>query len=280
MSNTLLNSEDFGLKIYDRFPASYREADEHYNLALKRYIQSVSDGGFKYTIEELNGLLNLVDFDTVDFKIIPLLYNQYGLEIFNGIPETYLRWFLPFLSLAYLKKGSISVIPFVVTSLSGIKTTTEVTYDTYGNPHLDVTMVMDYQVNGDDFFPDATQFKRILENFLPFYVDFTIIYSYIFHDTVSLKMTENIEGDNVLDTKSQNGSVSGVDLLTNTSVKNTGESPELDISKNDNQDCLILNNINTVTNRSKIISLDIVDKITSNGTVTVAIPTYSGYIFL
>ena len=51
MSNTLLSSEDFGLKIYERFPPAYREIDEHFNLALKRYLQSLSDGGFKYSIE-------------------------------------------------------------------------------------------------------------------------------------------------------------------------------------------------------------------------------------
>ena len=45
MSN-ILNSEDFGLKIYNRFPPKYREDDVGQKLALKRYLQALSDGGF------------------------------------------------------------------------------------------------------------------------------------------------------------------------------------------------------------------------------------------
>ena len=42
MSN-ILNSEDFGLKIYNRFPPKYREDDVGQNFALKRYLQALSE---------------------------------------------------------------------------------------------------------------------------------------------------------------------------------------------------------------------------------------------
>ena len=42
MSN-ILNSKDFGLKIYNRFPPKYREDDVEQKYALKRYIQSLSE---------------------------------------------------------------------------------------------------------------------------------------------------------------------------------------------------------------------------------------------
>ena len=121
MSN-ILNSEDFGLKIYNRFPPKYREDDVGQKYALKRYIESASEGGFKHAIDDVNGITNLIDPDKVSSTVLPTLFQQYGLEIFNGIPEEYLRYLLPKLGEAWSKKGSLSVIEFITSSLSGIKT--------------------------------------------------------------------------------------------------------------------------------------------------------------
>ena len=97
MSN-ILNSEDFGLKIYNRFPPKYREDDVGQKLALKRYLQALSDGGFRYIIQDTNGLLDIKDPSRTSLDILLNLYKQYGLEVFNGIPENYLRSLLPYLS--------------------------------------------------------------------------------------------------------------------------------------------------------------------------------------
>lgn len=128
MSN-ILNSDDFGLKIYNRFPPKYREDDAKVDFALQRYIQALSEGGFKYAIDEINGITNIIDPSKTDSKVLPILFKQYGLEIFNGIPETYLRYLLPKLGEAWTKKGSLSVVEFITSSLSGIKTTSETSYN-------------------------------------------------------------------------------------------------------------------------------------------------------
>ena len=41
-----------------------------------------------------------------------ILFKSYGLEIFNGIPELYLRKLLPSVSTLYSRKGSISSVEF------------------------------------------------------------------------------------------------------------------------------------------------------------------------
>ena len=61
MDSNLLKSDDFGLKIYNRFPPAYREDDVKEKFALKRYLQVTGDGGFKYAIEDINGLTNIID---------------------------------------------------------------------------------------------------------------------------------------------------------------------------------------------------------------------------
>ena len=202
MSN-ILNSEDFGLKIYNRFPPKYREDDVGQNFALKRYLQALADGGFKYSIDEINGITHLIDPDRVDARILPILYKQYGLDIFNGIPEEYLRYLLPKLGEAWSKKGSLSVIEFVTSSLSGIKTTTDVTYDDFNNPLIDVKLEMDYSIG--DYFPDVEQFTRLLENFIPFYCDMNLIYSYLFYETQILRAKDDYDIMNILDHREEKG---------------------------------------------------------------------------
>lgn len=201
MSN-ILNSEDFGLKIYNRFPPKYREDDVGQNFALKRYLQALSDGGFKYSIDEINGITHLIDPDKADSKVLPVLFQQYGLSIFNGIPEEYLRYLLPRLGEAWSKKGSISVIEFVSSSLSGVKTSTEITYDEFGNPNVSVIFEMDYSIGS--YFPNSEQFKKLLTNFVPYYCDLAILYAYRFYDDINLK-GDDTEEMIVHDTKEDSG---------------------------------------------------------------------------
>ena len=178
------NSDIFWKDLYSRFPAKYRAADEKVNLALKRFIQVASDGGFKYAIDEITGLLSLKDPMNTNENVLPVLFEQYGFDLFHGIPEPFLRYFLPKLSESWAKKGSIDVIEFVVSSLSGIKTTSNVYFDENDDTQLEVRLEMNYSVT--DYFPDPNQFKRIIENFIPFYVDSTLIYVWVFYETQKL----------------------------------------------------------------------------------------------
>ena len=63
MSDLILSPEGFGTKIYNRFPPRYREDDVMQHLALKRYLDACGEGGFKYNIEELNGILDFANPD-------------------------------------------------------------------------------------------------------------------------------------------------------------------------------------------------------------------------
>lgn len=179
-----LDPKDFGLKMYSRFPHSYRVDDVDQKYALRRYLEAAADGGFKYTIEEQNGILDLINPQTSPLDVVYLLYEQYGLDLFHGIPEEFLRAFLPNLGFAWSKKGSLDVVEYIVSSLSGIKTSTEVTYDEFDNPIVTVRLEMDFSVS--DYFPNTQQFERILENFIPFYCDALLIYSYVYYEEQDL----------------------------------------------------------------------------------------------
>lgn len=252
MSN-ILNSEDFGLKIYSRFPTKYKEDDVNQNFALKRYLQALSDGGFKYSIDEINGIMNLIDPDKVDAKLLPILFKQYGLEVFNGIPEQYLRYLLPKLGEAWSKKGSLSIIEFITVSLSGIKTVTEITYDYEGNPSVDVKLEMDYNIGA--YVPDIKQFTRVLQNFLPFYCGLKFIYLYLFYEKQVLNTKDNNLLDNVTYTNLEKSSAHAIDSdlgCTFTYVINeTGYIPT-ELSKE--KDFGMLNTSNRLLNSTLILN--------------------------
>lgn len=193
--DAFFDNKDFGLKIYNKFPPMYREDDAKVNFALKRYLQAVGDGGFKLAIDEWNGLLDIYNPSNIDYNMLSILYEQFGFDLFYGIPEEYLRYLLPRLSEAWKKKGSLSVVEFVVSALSGIKTSTEVISDAQDNIQLNVRLEMDF--NMGTFFPDPVQFNRILTKFVPFYLDSTLIYSYVFYESQKVWLAENYFFDEV-----------------------------------------------------------------------------------
>lgn len=217
MSN-LLSSKDFGSKIYNRFPLKYREDDVLQSHALKRYIEALSDGGFSHTIEDLNGITTLINPDKIDSKVLPLLFQQFGFDVFNGIPEQYLRYFLPKLGEAYSLKGSLGVVEFITSSLSGVKVSLDVITDEFGNQSVDIKFEMDYNLGG--YFPDAGQFTRILNKFLPFYLSRTLMYAYMFYENQVLRNREQ-EGIKINDLRKESISfASGRELLPMTNEPN------------------------------------------------------------
>lgn len=224
MSN-ILSSDDFGLKIYNKFPPKYREDDIGQNFALKRYLESLADGGFKYSIDEINGITDLIDPEKVDAKVLPILLKQYGLEVFNGIPENYLRYLLPKVGEAFSKKGSLSVVEFISSSISGIKTSTEIAYDSNDNPIIDVILEMDYNIG--DYFPDVEQFKRLLKSFMPFYCDMLLVYSYLFYESTVLTAKDVDHFMNITDTKLEDGYLQGTVILKDSASFSLSETSSL-----------------------------------------------------
>ena len=184
-----LNSNDFGTKLYERFPPAYREEDARERFALKRYLQSVNEGGFKPIIEETNDLIGLVDYSHTRADILPLLLEHYGLEVFHGIPDEYLRYLVPQMGKIWETKGTVESIEYFTSLVSGIKTITELSYDEKDDPFMKVILEMDYSVG--DYIPDAERFKRLLANVIPFYVDYELIYRYFFSELAQLKVKED-----------------------------------------------------------------------------------------
>ena len=208
--SSILSSEDFGKKLYQTLPPIYREDDSKVNFALKRYLEALADGGFAKVIDEINNLMTLVDPNKIPSELLPILYHSYGLDIFHGIPENYLRKLLPMVSKLFSYKGTTTAIEYLTNVVSGIKTsmTTSGTnsYFETGDPfgvavfnssenNIDVTLDLDFDATTNRGFemPDREQLLRIVKEFLPFFCDVTIIYAYFFSETFNIEMEDVCE---------------------------------------------------------------------------------------
>ena len=181
----LLNSEDFGNKIYERFPELYRRDDQYYDYALKRYIQSAGEG-FKAVIDEYNGIADLRDSQKIDEKFLPVIYSSHGLELFNGIPVAFLRNLVPALNTSFSRKGSVSAIEYICSVISGAICNIEIDPKFSENKHINVTLNVDF--DDKDNSPSIEQLKRIVKEFIPFDCNVTMVFSYTFRDTIEITL--------------------------------------------------------------------------------------------
>ena len=178
----LLDSETFGDKIYNRFPEVYKKDDKNNEYYLKRYISTAGEG-FKCVIDETNGITDLKDYGKIDSKFLPVVYASHGIEIFNGLPELYLRNLIPILNPLLSRKGSLSAIEYLCSIISGIRCTVDTSNFSDNNR---VNVVVDMDSNNTDNFPSVEQMWRILREFVPFYCNVSLVFSYKYQDTISV----------------------------------------------------------------------------------------------
>lgn len=188
--STTLNGTKFGERLYDTLPHLYHSEDEMVDFALKRYLQALADGGYAYVIDELNGILDLNDPTKTPAEVLPVLFEQYGLPIFNGIPEAYLRKLLPILRDLYARKGATTVIEYLTSIISDVKSEVIISPDFKENYHIDIRLEMDYDQQGARDLPDREQLLRIIKEFLPFFIEVTFIFSYLFYELAKIRAKE------------------------------------------------------------------------------------------
>lgn len=188
--STTLNGTKFGERLYDTLPHLYHSEDEMVDFALKRYLQALADGGYAYVIDELNGILDLNDPTKTPAEVLPVLFEQYGLPIFNGIPEAYLRKLLPILRDLYARKGATTVIEYLTSIISDVKSEVIISPDFKENYHIDLRLEMDYDQQGARDLPDIEQLLRIIKEFLPFFIEVTFTFSYLFYELAKIQAKE------------------------------------------------------------------------------------------
>lgn len=171
----LLDGSTFGDKLYNKFPAIYRNEDMDNDLFLKRYFDAIGEGGFSPAIEDVNGISKLVDPLETEDRFLPTLYESYGVTVFNGLPVKFLRGLFPYLNNLFSRKGSKSVVAYMSSILLGAKVTVEEDVDFKNNYLLHLFVDIDSRIEDD--FPNTEQLEKILGFFLPFFCKFMLTYA-------------------------------------------------------------------------------------------------------
>lgn len=248
MSNKMLDSSTFGEKLYNTFPEGYKFDDISTNYTLKRYIETCAEGGFKYVIDELNNILTLVDASSIDEELLPILFKNYGLEIFYGVPTLYLRKLLPMIGDLYSRKGSIASVEYITSIVSGVKTIVSLDENYATNRRVNVMLMMDYGMQYSKKFPTKDQLERIITEFLPFYCNVTIIYSFLFiEEAKGLFIGDDTAFDVIRYTNKEGSKPVVIDYSTKTNI-NLKEQDRLTIT--DGDIIGIIGNINSLLNMS------------------------------
>lgn len=115
-SKDLLN-----LLYYKKLPKIYRDADATVDYQLKRYLESLIEGGFCGSIEDIERVMLLIDPETVPDKFFPYLYKSFGLEYFPDIAIPYQRKFLLNLGEMTRRRGTFSSVQFLIKVLTGLE---------------------------------------------------------------------------------------------------------------------------------------------------------------
>ena len=103
-----------------KLPQIYRDEDRKIGYPLKRYLESLTEGGFNGAIEDIEKTLSLFDPKAIPESLFPFLCESFGLEYFPDIDVTYQRKFLLNLGELVRRRGTFSNVHFMIRALTGL----------------------------------------------------------------------------------------------------------------------------------------------------------------
>lgn len=153
--------------LYNRkLPQVYRDEDKKIGYPLKRYLESLIDGGFCGSIEDIKGVMLLIDPENIPEKFFPYLYESFGLEYFPDIDTVYQRKFLMNIGELIRRRGTFSCVQFLIKVLTGLEAELSCNKDT-------LTIVLSAKTLKQ--VEDIETSMRVIRNFIktqiPYYIN-------------------------------------------------------------------------------------------------------------
>lgn len=108
------------LLYYRKLPQVYRDEDSKIGYPLKRYLESLIEGGYYGSIKDIEGIMSLVDPMNIPEEHFPYLCESFGLTYFPGIDISYQRKFLANFGDLNKRKGTFASVHFLVRALTGL----------------------------------------------------------------------------------------------------------------------------------------------------------------
>lgn len=166
------------LLYFRKLPKVYRDMDAENNFALKRYLQSLLEGGVSPLSLYTDKLLTLNDPLQCPDEFFPLLCASFGVPFYKDIPLIYQRRFLNSYGDIFKRRGTFSVVRYLAKAMTGFQVNLEHEEDPPGKTgeFLIVTLLID---NISQFYLleiAAKTMERYIKEFIPYFINVDLIF--------------------------------------------------------------------------------------------------------
>lgn len=188
--------------LYDkRLPQVYREADIDTQYCLKRFLQSMIEGGFAETISLADGITDLTDPLKCPDIYFPILFESFGYKYSSDIPIIYQRKILQNHGELFQKRGSVEYIYVLTRILTGFDCAVDIER-VDGVRVLSISMFVDNSVTSTEKQHYVNLVKKyVIEGYTPFYLDIetNIIVDVVDINTAPQYIANAVEVEGVID---------------------------------------------------------------------------------
>lgn len=161
------------LLYYKKLPQIYRDEDRKIGYPLKRYLESLIDGGFRGSIEDIEGILLLIDPESIPEKFFPYLLRSFGMQYYPDIDISYQRKFLLNIGELIKRRGTYSCIQFLIKVLTELEA--ELSFE---KDKLHIVLLADSLEQVDNIETSMRVIENFIQGQLPYFVT-PVIYSRI-----------------------------------------------------------------------------------------------------
>lgn len=156
---------------YNKLPQVYRDMDkELVTYPLKRYLTALFEGGVDLSLEDINGLINLIDPEKCPEKYFPLLCECFGLEYCEDIPISVQRKLLMNIGELNKRRGTHACVEYLVRYLTNLDSEQHYSRLDNNQRQLQITLF----ARSIDALKNMSVSIKIIENyvrnFIPYYI--------------------------------------------------------------------------------------------------------------
>lgn len=164
----MLNKGELVEYLYNsKLPELYRVEDtkQKPKLPLYRYLQALFSAT-DYELDDINGVLLLVDPEKCPDKFLPFLLESFGLTYFEDIDPKYQRRLLNNVGVLFKRRGTYNCVRFLVRALTNLDVKVHYNPDTRV---LTITLLADTIESIRNLATSKKVITRYLQDFLPYY---------------------------------------------------------------------------------------------------------------
>lgn len=170
---SITSKDMLDLLYYRKLPQVYRDEDKKLNYPLKRYLESLIEGGYYGSIKDIEDMMLLIDPETIPEEFFPYLYESFGLTYFPDIDISYQRKFLMNIGEILKRRGTFACVRYLARTLTGLDVElsySEGTYNGVDGNYLVILLVAEGVGQIENLDTNMEILNRFIRTQLPYYI--------------------------------------------------------------------------------------------------------------